>query len=137
MAEVTVHATGQTLTADGPLLDYYRGEAATVGGYTIDGAEYPRRIALSDFDPGDHTVDEVQEHLAQSMPGEVARVLDAERAGQARVTLLRDFELPEVESSVIEIPIVGENPFAESGFTTVGEQEPDLDDDDHPSPRPH
>lgn len=98
MAQVIVHATGQEIDApDGPLLDYYRGEANTVGGYTIDGAEFPRKIALSDFDPGDHTVAEVEEHLALSMPGEVSRVLEAERAGQARVTLLRDYELPEAD----------------------------------------
>lgn len=149
MAEVIVHATGQTLTADGPLLDYYRGEAATVGGYTIDGAEYPRKIALSDFDPGDHTVDEVQEHLALSMPGEQARVLDAERAGQARVTLLREYELPDTASVMAEGTqrlaelndalggaAAGSADLADSTAALTEAVDPDSDDD-HPSPRPH
>lgn len=43
------------------------------------------------FDPADHTVDEVNTHLAlhaQSSPGEVARVLALEEAGQNRKTIV-------------------------------------------------
>lgn len=100
MAVVQVHATGEEIEATGALLDYYLGEAGTVGGYTIDGSEYPRKIAASDFDPAEHTVEEVQAHLALSMPGERARVIAAEQAGQARVTLLRDYEIEPADEPV-------------------------------------
>lgn len=43
------------------------------------------------FDPAEHTVDEVNEHLSQhaeDSPGEVARVLTLERAGKNRVTIV-------------------------------------------------
>ena len=43
------------------------------------------------FDPADHTVAEVNEHLvahAASAPGEVARVLSLEQAGQNRSTIV-------------------------------------------------
>lgn len=43
------------------------------------------------FDPAEHTADQVNEHLAQhahASPGEVARVLGIERAGQNRKTVV-------------------------------------------------
>lgn len=43
------------------------------------------------FDPAEHTVEEVNAHLEQhavSSPGEVARVLALEEAGQARKTIV-------------------------------------------------
>ena len=41
----------------------------------------------SDFDPGDHTVAEVEAYLDEH-PDEIDRVLEAERAGKNRTTLL-------------------------------------------------
>jgi hypothetical protein len=41
------------------------------------------------FDPGEHTVAEVQEYLAAN-PGDTDRVLKAERKGKARATLTGD-----------------------------------------------
>lgn len=40
------------------------------------------------FDPNDHTVAEVQEHLASASPDEFARVQEAEAAGKARKGIL-------------------------------------------------
>jgi hypothetical protein len=45
------------------------------------------------FDPDQHTVKEVQEHIAkhrENAPGEVERVLELERAGQNRTTITGD-----------------------------------------------
>lgn len=39
------------------------------------------------FDPGEHTVEDVVAYMVEH-PDELAAVLDAERAGKARVTLL-------------------------------------------------
>jgi hypothetical protein len=41
------------------------------------------------FDPGEHTVAEVEEYLAEH-PDQRSRVLEAEAAGKARVSLLGD-----------------------------------------------
>ena len=40
------------------------------------------------FDPADHTVAEVQEHLASASPDEFARVQEAEKAGAGRKGVL-------------------------------------------------
>lgn len=42
---------------------------------------------MSEFDPGEHTVDEVVAHLEQSDENEIARVLDAEAEGKDRSTI--------------------------------------------------
>jgi hypothetical protein len=44
-------------------------------------------VKVPQFDPSEHTVKEVETYLADN-PGDAARVLDAERAGQARVSIL-------------------------------------------------
>jgi hypothetical protein len=47
--------------------------------------------AQTGFDPAEHTVEEVNEHLelhAESAPGEVDRVLELERAGKDRKTIV-------------------------------------------------
>jgi len=44
--------------------------------------------AVQPFDPAGKTVTEVQSYLAGADESEVARVLDMERAGAARITLL-------------------------------------------------
>lgn len=41
----------------------------------------------SDFDPADHTVAEVNEHLANSDPNEVERVLGLEASGKNRSSI--------------------------------------------------
>lgn len=43
---------------------------------------------MSDFNPAEHTVAAVQEHLATASPDEFAHVLEAERAGQGRKGIL-------------------------------------------------
>lgn len=40
------------------------------------------------FDPDEHTVDEVEQHLTGAPPEEVERVVAAERSGKARKTVL-------------------------------------------------
>lgn len=96
MATIEVAATGEVLEdVQGNLLAYYQGEANTVGGYTIDGVEYPARVDVpvegeEGFDPADHTVPEVEEHLAESTVAEQERVLAAERDGKERKTLIGD-----------------------------------------------
>lgn len=98
MATIVVHANGATFEGvEGRLLDYYQGEANTVGGYTIDGVEYPAKADVPDaavvaagaaFDPSEHTVAEVLDYLAGATPEEQERVLTAEAAGKARTSLL-------------------------------------------------
>lgn len=95
MATVTVNLTGETFEASGALLAYYQGEAATVGGYTIDGLNYPAKLDVpadeaEAFDPADHNVADVQTYLANATPAEQDRVIAAERAGKARVSLVGD-----------------------------------------------
>ncbi|MFE3578717.1 hypothetical protein [Streptomyces vinaceus] len=43
----------------------------------------------ADFDPSEHTVDDVLAYLADADEAERARVLAVEEAGQARVTILK------------------------------------------------
>lgn len=49
---------------------------------------------MSDFDPGEHTVAQVREHLAGADEAERERVLEAERAGKARASLIGSDESP-------------------------------------------
>lgn len=56
-------------------------------GYRVKDSEDKQGIEL--FDPSKHTVKEVQAYL-DGNPDDADRVLDAERAGQARTTLLED-----------------------------------------------
>jgi hypothetical protein len=42
---------------------------------------------MSNFDPTEHTVAEVNEHLAKSDPDEQARVMDLERNSKNRATV--------------------------------------------------
>jgi hypothetical protein len=59
-----------------------------------EGEEYPQPAAdalgeaedEAEFDPGEHTVAEVEDYLADN-PDDADRVLEAERAGKNRVTL--------------------------------------------------
>jgi len=51
----------------------------------------PKAKASAGFDPGEHTVAEVEEYLAKH-PGEVDAVLAAEKAGKARATLVGSSE---------------------------------------------
>lgn len=99
MATIHVHSTGATYEATGPLLDYYQGEANTVGGLTIDDVEYPAKTNVPTeaevesgdaFDPGEHTVEEVQEYLENATDEERERVLAAEAEGKARKSLAAD-----------------------------------------------
>ena len=108
MAVVEVHATGERFEGvEGALLDYYQGEANTVGGYTIDGQEFPAKVDVPDesvpadevFDPAGHTVDEVNDYLANATPAEQERVLAAEADGKGRVTLVGDVEADDAEGS--------------------------------------
>lgn len=104
MAEVIQLATGQTVQAEGAALDYYRGEAATVGGYSIDGEVFPAKIDESDFDPNGHNLDEIAQHMANSTPREQARVLALEAEGKARKTLVGD-EPADVVSPFVDAPV--------------------------------
>lgn len=77
--------------------DFYLGrgwEYSAAPGPTVEGlfdqstAEGPNQTG---FDPADHDVDEVNDHLAKyadASPGEVERVLELERAGQNRKTVV-------------------------------------------------
>ncbi len=55
-------------------------------GISIDGGE-----DAQPFDPGEHTIDDVQAHL-DATPDDLGRVLDAELGGKARKTLLDDLQ---------------------------------------------
>jgi hypothetical protein len=63
--------------------------------------EYPAAPAPAEaeveFDPGEHTVAEVEAYV-QEHPDDVDRVLDAERAGKNRVTLTGDASEDDAES---------------------------------------
>jgi hypothetical protein len=52
----------------------------------VEAAETAEAAGPAGFDPGEHTVAEVQEYLAEH-PDDEDRVLDAELAGKNRVTL--------------------------------------------------
>lgn len=57
---------------------------------TGPGEELEGGAIQTGFDPSEHTVAEINDHLAQhaeSAPGEVERVLELERAGQNRTTV--------------------------------------------------
>lgn len=43
---------------------------------------------MSEFNPSDHTVDEVKEHLDGASPEVVAQVVQAEEAGKGRKSIL-------------------------------------------------
>jgi hypothetical protein len=49
-------------------------------------------VEVSGFNPADHTVEEVHEHIDanEDSPGEVERVLELERAGKNRKSLVGD-----------------------------------------------
>jgi hypothetical protein len=49
----------------------------------------PKQAKAAGFDPGEHTVAEVQDYIA-AHPGEVDAVLAAEAAGKNRTTLVGD-----------------------------------------------
>jgi nicotinate-nucleotide pyrophosphorylase len=44
----------------------------------------PANITTTNFDPTEHTVTEVVEHIDNADPDEAARVIEAEQAGKAR-----------------------------------------------------
>jgi hypothetical protein len=44
------------------------------------------------YDPGKHTVDEVKEHVLTADEDEVARVIEAEKSGKNRTTLIEALE---------------------------------------------
>lgn len=100
MAEVTYQGrTFEVADSETALLDYYRGEGAKVVVETPPAAQFPVFVQPGDvgphtadepapFDPADHTVEEVNEHLDGAGEGEVARVLDLEREGKARAGVL-------------------------------------------------
>ena len=68
------------------------GTAGTAGRVAWSGTGWVGGVAPgTTFEPGDHTIDDVKayiEALTEDIIEETQRVLDAERAGQARVTLL-------------------------------------------------
>ncbi|HEX4432793.1 MAG TPA: hypothetical protein VHZ96_26205 [Frankiaceae bacterium] len=81
MATVTVLATGESITAEGPLLAYYRGEAATVGGYSIDGVDYPRRTTAEVIAEGDQRLSDLTDALGEMQSaGDGAAVAGADLA---------------------------------------------------------
>ena len=55
--------------------------------------------AWSTYDPAEHNVDPVVDHLQQAGPRERARVLELERAGKARKTVLAEDSLTEHPST--------------------------------------
>jgi hypothetical protein len=71
-----------------------------------EGEEYPEPVAEADveadeeaeleFDPSEHTVAEVEDHMAEN-PDDAERVLDAERAGKNRVSITGGAELGDDE----------------------------------------
>lgn len=85
------------VVAEVPDNDYYRDKGwAKVSDDTLTTAEAElkaegdRFLGVVAFDPGAHNVDEVAAYLADAPEAERARVLQAERDGKARVTILGD-----------------------------------------------
>lgn len=55
----------------------------------VEVPEEPTEDLLEDsFDPADHTVDEILEYLSDADPDEVSRVVEAERTGKNRKTIV-------------------------------------------------
>jgi hypothetical protein len=53
----------------------------------LGGGEPAKASGDGGFDPADHTVDEVKDHV-RSNPGEAEAVLESEESGEGRVTLV-------------------------------------------------
>lgn len=101
MAHVTL-TDGRELdvdNADTPLLDYYRGEGATIAGLVeadpfphvfVNGERVnpPEVAEAGEYDPGDHNVDEVNAYLDGADEPARERVFALERDGKARVGIL-------------------------------------------------
>jgi hypothetical protein len=81
--------------ADVPDNDYYRETGWTqVDDSTPTRVEADRQaesdayLAATTFDPASHKAEEVVEYVAEAPEAEAARVLDAEKSGKARKTVL-------------------------------------------------
>lgn len=103
--------------SDTRLLDYYRGEGATVelDPQTV-AAQFPVVVQPGDvgphpadepppFNPAEYTVQAVNEYLDTADPAEVARVLNAEHDGEARVGILDGPHRPQPGASDPEQPV--------------------------------
>ena len=82
---------GSSGRIDAPNINAY--VVGSSGGGSVDAAPAaapaPKAEAREAFDPGDHTVAEVEAYLADH-PDETAAVLKAEKAGKNRQTLVGD-----------------------------------------------
>ena len=80
---------------NGEVIDSPTVNSYVVGVSIVEGDAAPKPVAAAapsaGYDPGAHTVEEVQSYVAKH-PGEAAAVLDAERAGRNRVTLTESLE---------------------------------------------
>jgi hypothetical protein len=83
------------VVAEVPDNDYYRDKGwARVSDDTPTtveaelAAEGDRFLGIVTYDPAEHTVDDVLAYLADAPEAEATRVLQAERDGKARVTIL-------------------------------------------------
>jgi hypothetical protein len=61
----------------------------------------PPAQPVSDFDPSQHTVAEVNKHLASASPAELQRVLNAEAEGKARVGIMEAWDIEVVEDEEV------------------------------------
>lgn len=76
------------------------------------------------YDPAAHTVDEVLAHLATVDPTEVARILAAEEAGQARKTILASrfaVEAEQTEPATVEELLGDDDPYERVRARSNGE----------------
>lgn len=77
------------------------------------------------YDPAEHNVDEVLEHLEDVHPDEVARILAAEEAGQGRKTILGSrfaAEAEQTEPATVEELLGDANPYELVRARTTGEE---------------
>lgn len=83
---------------------------------------------MSAYDPSEHNVEEVKAHVEEN-PAEAAAVLEAEKAGDARVTLVSFLEKVVEDQNVIPEPVsapaVTVEPAAAPGLLDGFEVSPD------------
>lgn len=84
------------------------------------------------YDPSEHTVAEITSHLASADSVEFARVVEAERAGKARASILRISPSPIVPTQTADVDSAPSGDDA-GGDSTAGDDAEQQQDDEQPA----